>query len=248
MSRVKQSLKIKKLETGYFPLTDDPLELRKLLTRALTHESKTLLSLIEAKEGARTNFTTRLVGYSPSENFVEFALNLELKKGKARLKPVEAMAVIFLKGSNLLCMQSTQLAWDKDSLILKAPWRVLKFQRRRELRLEIPRGYEYFAELPLSRTLTHKFRILDISAQGMSVQTLSPRESTLLPKGCLVPKLSFTLDGVKVVTGARVASHSPIAGRRGLRIGLEFMRMGEESSHVLSAFVTRFLSQYYLDD
>jgi hypothetical protein len=247
MSRVKQSLKIKKLETGYFPLTDHPEEIRKLVEKALVHQSKTLLSLIEPKNDNRFNYTTSLVGFSSQRNSVEFALTPDLKSARLKIAPLEAMAVIFLRGSNLLCIQTTHIEWQKKAIELAAPWRVLKFQRRKEIRFEIPKAYEYYSEVPLSRTLTHKFRILDISAQGMSIQTVSPGEAALLPKNCLIPKLSFVIDGVRIITAARVASHSAVPGRRGPRIGLEFLRMSIENSHVVSAFVTRYLSQYIGD-
>jgi len=243
-------LKPKKLDTGYFPLNNQPLELRKLLESALMHESKTLLSLIEpgsvAGDDSHT-FNTQIVGYSSSENFAQFLITPELRKAQEHSEAKEAMAVIFLKGSNLLCMQTLNLEWQKKVIQLSAPWRIIKFQRRKEIRLVIPRAYEYYAEVPMSKSLTHKFRIIDISAQGMSIQAVAPREAALLPKSCIIPRLTLTIDGVKIVTGGRVASHSPVEGRRGVRIGLEFKRMSVDNSHVVSAFVSRYLAQYHQD-
>ena len=171
----------------------------------------------------------------------------ELPKLEALLKsqasPVECMLVIYLKGLLLLGVRGTQVKLDQFKLSLEPPFRFFKIQRRKESRLEIPSGYDFFLTIDAIEGARRKVqkRLLDISSSGLGFQVVSPREAALFRVGSKIRAASLEIQNRRFCVDLEVKNLIPIPLDRkwsGTKVGCSIVQVITGDPEFLASYVT----------
>ncbi|MDR3606042.1 MAG: PilZ domain-containing protein [Oligoflexia bacterium] len=237
-------VKEKKLTTGATKV-EDPIEIRKLLSSASETAARADIAL--PKMGRR--FISRVeLDWAPKKG-LEFEIPSNVEKLEAPIEG-ECNIIIFLKGQTLACLSSKKVSVQKDKLIVAEPWTIFTIQRRKEVRYEIPKAYEFLVTLDSVEGVRRRVtkRLLDVSASGFAVQAISHREAGLFKRDLIMKNIQIQLEDRRYQVDAQVRNSVPLdprSGISGFKIGFKILRIKKEDALALSGWVARRLTVLY---
>jgi hypothetical protein len=159
-------------------------------------------------------------------------------------KDDECMAIVFLHGHQLLCLHSSHIMWQGDTFRVVPQWRAFTLQRRRQVRLVIPAGYEILVDLDAKdgRKRRVQRRVLDMSAGGMAFEAANREEAERYKKGQTVRHAALRVENRLVFVDARISQEA--TGSK-FKVGVQFTRINQGDKDFLLGYVARHLVQLY---
>jgi hypothetical protein len=226
-------------------IVSDPLEIRRLLSRA--SEGHTLASL--KLRGNETVLKTHVLCADPKQGIhLEFdektgMLNPDSFESLTRESPErECMLLMYIEGRFIFGINAEPVEIRKDRMVFAPPVKVFKIQRRKDVRFVIPSAYEFTVEiesLEQARTRVHK-RLIDISESGLSFFVLSPREAALFRPGLVLSRCFVHIQNHSLPVMLKVRNrgkHERGAQGAGNKIGVEFEQISPDDRTYLGQFV-----------
>ena len=228
------------------PVTDE-LEIRRLIERAAETTAKADVNFSEV----RIQFQTQVTEHSSAQAGIEVRIPDEFRGRLQHLvkSAPEVLLILYLRNQALLGVSTRSIDWEDETFRIRPPFRVLRMQRRKEARFQIPVGYDIFVGMNAIEGESRRVqkRVLDISASGMGLQVISPREAGFFQQGLMLRNLRFELEGRKITVDAEVCNRVPlneaVTGHSGTKVGLRFTKISRADQDFLAAFVTRRLAQ-----
>ncbi len=231
---------------GFTKITD-PLELHRLLKRAIETTAKVEVRLSDQNLG----FQSTIQESSSIESGFRIEAPPEVLEKNIQASVSGAMLIAFLRGQNLLCIHSKKAEWKNRVLTVSPPWSVFKLQRRKEPRYQIPTAYDLSVSMESPESTGRRRiqkRLLDISEHGMGFQVASMREAVPFRKGIFLRKMEVIIENRQIYFDARVANTLRIVGdphHTGVKIGIEVMRMSPGDAQFIASYIARNLVQIY---
>lgn len=247
MSGRSRTVVTKETDHQGFTKITDPVELHRLLIRAIESTSKVEVRL--PSQGLE--FESLIMECSDLQKGFQIEAPAEISDEAVKTQPTEAMLIAFMRGQNLLCIHSKNAAWNERVLTVSPPWSIFKLQRRKEPRYQIPAAYDLFVSMESmeagSRRRVQR-RVLDISEHGLGFQIASSREAASYRAGVFVRKMEMIIESRQIFFDARVANVLKIENdprRAGVKVGLEIIRMSPVDRQFIASYVARHLVQSY---
>jgi c-di-GMP-binding flagellar brake protein YcgR len=237
-----------KEEIQGFSKIEDSVEIRRYLNRAIESSAKVDVRL----PGDEIQFGSQILESSKPDKSLRIRVPEAAKIDPKKNPEGGAMVIAFLRGQVLLCIQADRAEWkDKNTLEVFSPWKIFRLQRRKEPRFEILGAYEIYVSmetLESGRKRIHR-RVLDLSTNGMGFHVATAREAALFKKGLFLRKVELMLEGRQIFLDARVQGIKTIVNDSrvsGVKIGVEFIRIGPVDSNFIASYVARSLAQLYM--
>jgi hypothetical protein len=257
MGAKSRTVLTREVELQGFTKISDPLELHRVLNRAIESAAKVDVRIPGAELGQALKFQATFSENSNIEAGIQIQAPEEIEDDKL-INPTRGVNLIaFMRGQNLLCLQAEKAEWKDRTLVVSSPWSAFKLQRRKEARFQIPAAYELIVSMEAlegGRRRTQK-RVLDISEHGMGFAVASDREAALYKKGLFLRKMEVKIENRQIFFDGRVANVLPIpsddlrgrgqGSQRPMKIGIEVIRMSPVDRAFIAAYVARNLVQFY---
>lgn len=139
---------------------------------------------------------------------------------------------------------------------LTVPTLMLRVQRRKEERHEVPAGYDLNVQfwLPIRPNQVARHPLLDISTRGLAF-LIRPDEVEQFPKGFLIPVMELRIRSRKILVACEVQGTHKIRTsqlRKGYaegayKVGVQFRRITPEDRDFLELYVLEHRMQYFMD-
>jgi c-di-GMP-binding flagellar brake protein YcgR len=250
MAAKNRTVLTKEAELQGFTKVTDPLELHRVLKRAIETTAKVDVRLPEQK----IQFQAVILESSDIESGFQIEAPADISDEAIQAAPAKALVnanlIAFMRGQNLLCVHSQNVEWKERTLIVAPPWSIFKLQRRKEPRYQIPAAYDLFVSMESVEGTRRRIqkRVLDISEHGMGFQVASMREAAPYRKGMFLRKMEVTIENRQIFFDARVANILRITDdprRAGVKVGIELIRISPLDKQFIAAYVARNLVQIY---
>jgi hypothetical protein len=225
---------------------EDPEQIREAVLKAARQFCKVSIKIL----GTDDQFNSRLLDAARTGS-VEVEVSSDLPGnsfneaiGKSATK--NCLLLIFV-GRYLLGLMTEFEKSDSGSISFSFPKKIFKIQRRKNIRYNIPAGYDIFIDCESLEThLRVKRKLLDLSEGGVAF-LLEPSENPDTYKtGAVMRDCILTLRNQTLKLSVRVANQIlvdlPKAGT-GHKLGLEFIKISEENRNFLAAFIYSQLGQ-----
>ncbi len=246
MAKVVGQVQAKGPEPRFQALTD-PIEIRRLFDQASSSHPQVDVQF----SSLPTKFRARVADPSTQDHIqLEFADDTyaDVRRAIEPLiaspdSPLECMLIVFLKGLLLLGVRSTRIELGEKRMSVLAPMRFFKIQRRKEHRLDIPSGYDFFITIDAVEGSARKVqkRLLDISSSGLGFQVVSPREAGLFQSGTILRNCLLGIQNREFLVDIEVCSLVPIPQDRkwtGTKVGCKIVRVSPSDAEYLASYVT----------
>jgi c-di-GMP-binding flagellar brake protein YcgR len=200
----------------------DPLEIRRILARAAGEQIRAVVS---AGSGQR-RFESNVEDY-------DARLKALILRRPADFQEIErCLVLLFSKGQQALGFTGRLVPQaDADSIAVTTPRKILKIQRRSEVRLEIPAGYNI--SVPIFQI---RRRVLDLSAQGLAFLVGSADEVSRFIPGTLLRRVPLKVHGRTITFDAEVRNSIPYrSGTEQFKVGVRFLRLKPEDAEFITA-------------
>jgi c-di-GMP-binding flagellar brake protein YcgR len=219
-------------------IVSDGLEIRQLLTRACEGQTAASLKI----RGSENVLRSKLIHSDPVRDGVQLSFTGTLtpesfmeELGKHESK--ECMILVYLQGRSIIGFNAEPSEVLKDRLIFKAPERLFKIQRRKDVRFQIPTGYEYTIEMESveQKGVRISKRLLEISESG-----LSHREAGLFRVGLHIQRCVIQMNNQKIDVSLSICNQAPFdRGPKGAghKIGAVFDSIKEDDRKYLAQFI-----------
>jgi len=220
-------------------LIEDEHEFRVLMNRAA---DSTVQASVKFMSLGDESYPSRLESFKPDKE-ISLRIPSGLPKKIEAIEPGECLVLAYLKGQLILGVQGH--SWEvRDGLLwLPAPWRRFKIQRRKEARLEIPTGYDFFITIDAIEGPDRRVqkRLLDLSASGLAFQIISPREAALYRTGLMMKNIIVKVLNREIRIDAQVMNNVPhtisTLGKCS-KVGLSFLRISPDDQKFITSYVT----------
>jgi hypothetical protein len=218
-------------------IVTDPLEIRRLLSRAMESPTSASIKL----RGSEIPLRTHLIPTRPKDG-----IHLELPVTEEPLDGRDCLVLLYLTGRSVIGLSAQPSQILVDRLVFSPPEKLVKIQRRKNVRYEIPLAYEYTIELDSieQRGTRVRKRLIDISEDGVSFFVLSPREAGLFREGLVIPRTIIRMQNQTILSSLKVRSQIKIergqqGGPKGAgnKIGAVFEDISPEDRNYISQVI-----------
>jgi hypothetical protein len=228
-------------------LVSDILEIRRLLQIAADERSRAIVwnegkeVLIRTKTQENENPKEKITLLIPNPKPETIFKNDQLYK-----------ITIIYKHLPLISLNALYLTDDNTRYFFQVPKELVRIQRRKDERVQIPAGYDIRVVLPHAehREKLTDFPLFDLSPSGLSF-LISIKDQDKHPVGSIISLASFTLRSKRIAFKGQIQNSSPHSSTDRnlngptLKIGISFTFLLHEDLEHIENFVLENLVQYF---
>lgn len=220
---------------------EDPLEIRRFLEEAGDAHARALIGIENADERHETEVLLFDRVTSTLQVMRPEGMAPEVLHGKL------CFILIFSRGVQALGFTARVAAGREGELRFEFPKKAFQLQRRREVRVNIPGGYDLALKFhsTVTRGKRDRRKLLDLSSEGFAFLVTSEEEAARFAVGRFVREILFEVHGRSILFDAQIRNHFMLGEFR-TKIGASFLRLKPDDREFIEALCLTRMASFIL--
>jgi c-di-GMP-binding flagellar brake protein YcgR len=231
-----------RIDPAHVRTITDALEIRRLLEQAADASARALIGV----GGGDERHESAVLELDREQGFLLLRRPESLSARGASGRP--CFVLIFARGLQALGFTAPVSSAREGVLRFALPAKAFQLQRRKDVRVEIPKGYDLAVKLHSAEARGKRIRrrLLDISAHGFSFLVTSAEEAARFAAGKFIRQVILEVHGRQIVFDAQIRNHFTLGAGR-IKIGAQFLRVHPSDREFIEALCLTRLAPFVLD-